>query len=199
DLYNLSMEDLAGLERMAEKSAQNIIDALEKSKAITLPRFIYALGIPLVGEATARNLALHFGDIAPFIQADEEALIKVEDVGPIIAGEIKAFLSQKKNLDVINGLKKAGVRWDPIKVADHGSPLKSETVVLTGALGKLTRQEAKARLQSLGAKVAGSVSKNTTCVVAGDAAGSKLTKATELGIRVIDEDTFLRWLEENES
>lgn len=197
DLFSLQRDDLAGLERMAEKSAQNIIDALEKSKKTSLPRFIYSLGIPEVGEATARNLAMHFGDLDPLINAAEDELVRVEDVGPVIAGEISAFLSQKKNLDVIGSLRKTGVHWDAIQVADHGDPLQGEIYVLTGTLSTLTRQEAKAKLQTLGAKVAGSVSKNTTCVVAGDAAGSKLTKAGELGIRIVDEEALIELLREH--
>jgi DNA ligase (NAD+) len=197
DLFRLTEEQLVALERMAPKSANNLLEALEKSKDTTLPKFIYSLGIQEVGEATARSLALFFGTIDAIISADEEQLQTVPDVGPIVAAKIWHFFRQDINLDVVHSLIEAGLTWKTEISSADPEKLKGETWVLTGTLTELTRSEAKARLQSLGAKVAGSVSKNTSCVVAGDAAGSKLTKAQDLGVTVISEEELMKMLKEN--
>ena len=191
DLFKLDKTRLVELERMAPKSANNILQALEKSRKTTLPRFIYALGIHEVGEATARSLAMHFGDLAALRQASEEELQRVADVGPIVAGKISHFFQQESNSDVVDLLMEAGVHWPEIEATANADVLSGETWVLTGTLTTLNRSQAKSGLQRLGAKVAGSVSKNTSCVVAGDAAGSKLTKAQQLGVNVIDEEQLI--------
>jgi len=197
-LYSLTVEQVAGLERMAEKSASNLIAALEKSKHTSLNRFLFALGIRDVGEATALTLANYYGKLEAVMEADEESLLQVPDVGPIVAAHIYNFFREQHNLDVIKKLRKAGVNWPDIEVAERGEqPLAGQTWVLTGALSTLTRDEAKAGLQALGAKVAGSVSKKTSVVVAGEAAGSKLDKAQELGIEVMDEDALLKLFNEH--
>ena len=194
DLYSLSAEQLAGMERMAEKSANNLVAALEKSKSTTLPKFIYALGIREVGEATARNLALHFGSLEKVIKASQEQLEEVPDVGPVVAKNIVAFDHQSHNREVIEKLIKAGIHWDDVKTQPAGEqPLAGKTVVLTGALS-VSRNEVKEKLQALGAKVSGSVSKKTAYVIAGADAGSKLAKAQDLGIPVIDEDALKKIL-----
>ncbi len=191
DLFQLTEAQLVSLERMAPKSANNLLAALEKSKDTSLPRFIYSLGIQEVGESTARNLAMHFGDLESMMAADQETLESVSDVGPIVASKIRAFFQSEKNRQVIAELCQAGLRWPVIERSANASSLEGQTFVLTGTLSQITRNEAKAKLQSLGAKVAGSVSKNTSYVVAGDAAGSKLTKAQELGISVLSEDDLM--------
>jgi DNA ligase (NAD+) len=187
DLYDLTLEQLAGLERMAEKSAQNILDALTKSKSTTLARFLFALGIREVGEATAQNLAQFFGDLESLMNADAEALQEVPDVGPVVAEHVAHFFREQHNREVIDKLLEAGIQWPKVEKRDTAKlPLTGKIVVLTGALS-MSRDEAKEKLQALGAKVAGSVSSKTDLVVAGEAAGSKLDKAHELGIDVIDE------------
>jgi DNA ligase (NAD+) len=195
DLYQLTESQLVELERMAPKSANNLLAALVKSKLTTLPRFIYALGIQEVGESTARSLALHFRDLSPLRTATEEALQEVPDVGPIVAKKIAHFFAQPVNNAVIDALIDHGIRWE---VEDNGADseaLQGQTFVLTGTLTSLTRNEAKARLQSLGAKVSGSVSAKTSYVVAGDAAGSKLTKAQELEVPVLSEQELIELLD----
>jgi DNA ligase (NAD+) len=197
DIYGLDVESVADLERMGQKSAENLIAAIDRSRSTTLPRFIYALGIREVGEATALNLARHFGDVGPLLEATVEQLTEVADVGPIVAEEIHLFFQQTHNRDVIARLtdpQAINVHWPPLPRA-VALPLAGQTWVLTGTLERMPRDEAKARLQALGAKVAGSVSAKTTQVVAGPGAGSKLERATELGIPVIDEDEFLKKLE----
>ena len=197
DLYRLTVEQVAGMERMGQKSAQNLIDALETSKTTTLPRFLFALGIRDVGEATALTLAQHFGTLANIQRATEEELQQVQDVGPIVASRIAAFFQQSHNLEIITALQAAGVHWpeqEPGARAD--GVLNGKTYVLTGTLTQLTRDEAKDYLQQLGAKVAGSVSKNTDAVVAGEKAGSKLAKAESLGVPVLDEAAFIQLLRE---
>ncbi|MCA0901286.1 NAD-dependent DNA ligase LigA [Microbulbifer agarilyticus] len=195
-LYHLSLEPLMGLERMGEKSAQNLLDALERSKDTTLPKFLYALGVREVGEATARNLARHFGDLDHLMQADSEALQQVEDVGPVVAHYVAEFFEQAHNLEEVAALQQAGVRWEA-EVQETGSqPLAGQTWVLTGKLETLSRSEAKDYLQRLGAKVAGSVSANTHTVVAGPGAGSKLNKAQELNLPVLDEEGLMAKLRE---
>ncbi|WP_078084841.1 NAD-dependent DNA ligase LigA [Microbulbifer mangrovi] len=195
-LYHLSLEPLTGLERMGEKSAQNLLGALEKSKNTTLPKFLYALGIREVGEATARNLARHFGDLEHLMQADREALQQVDDVGPVVAHYVAEFFEQPHNLEEIAALQQAGVHWEA-EVREEGSqPLAGQTWVLTGKLETLSRSEAKDYLQRLGAKVAGSVSANTHTVVAGPGAGSKLNKARDLDLPVLDEEGLMAMLRE---
>jgi DNA ligase (NAD+) len=196
DIYGLDVESVAALERMGQKSAENLIAAIDRSRSTTLPRFIYALGIREVGEATALNLAHHFGDIGPLLDATVEQLTEVADVGPIVAERIHLFFQQSDNRDVIARLtdKAIDVHW-PTMPRAVALPLAGQTWVLTGTLERMPRDEAKARLQALGAKVAGSVSAKTTQVVAGPGAGSKLDRATELGIPVIDEDEFLKRLD----
>lgn len=199
DLYGLSKEDLTGLERMGDKSASNLLAAIDKSRHPVLWRFIYALGIREVGEATAKALASHFGTLEAIAEADEEALQQVPDVGPIVAGHICSFFDQSHNQETIDALRAAGVQWQTETITAEPKPLLGETWVLTGALSGMTRDEAKERLEQLGAKVAGSVSKKTSCVVAGEAAGSKLTKAESLGVKVLTEEAFVAFLESHAS
>lgn len=188
DLYKLGFTALAGLERMAEKSAQNVLDALEKSKTTSLPRFLFGLGIRHVGEATAKDLARHFGSLDRVMDASVDALLQVNDVGPVVAQSIRTFFDQAHNREVVEQLRAAGVHWPEGEGAQNTpQPLLGKTFVLTGTFPTLSRDEAKALLEAAGAKVAGSVSKKTDYVVAGTEAGSKLTKAQELGVAVIDE------------
>ncbi len=197
-LYALHLEQLTALERMAEKSARNILAALEASKKTTLSRFLYALGIREVGEATARALAQHFLSLEAIRAASEEELQEVEDVGPVVAHFVADFFRQPHNLEEVDKLIAAGVSWpaiEPVDSADH--PLSGETWVLTGTLESMSRAEGKEKLQLLGARVAGSVSAKTSCVVAGSSAGSKLKKAESLKIPVIDEAAFVRLLKQN--
>ena len=179
---------------MGAKSAQNLVAALEKSKQTTLPRFIYALGIREVGEATARNLAQHFGSWEKLVSASEAALLEVDDVGPVVADHLRRFLDNPDNLAVVDALRECGVQWKDMTPEAAERPLAGQTWVVTGSLDSMSRDGAKEVLQSLGAKVAGSVSKKTACVVAGPGAGSKLSKARELDIQVIDEEAFLALL-----
>jgi len=196
DLFALTVDALCTLDRVGEKSAQNLIDALERAKETTLARFIYALGIREVGETTANNLAEHFGALDALQKADEAALEAVPDVGPVVAGHVRRWFDDADNRALVDALLEAGVRWpSPRPAAAAAQPLAGQTWVLTGTLEALTRDEAKARLQALGAKVTGSVSKNTDCVAAGPGAGSKLDKAQSLGIEVIDETALLALLE----
>jgi len=189
DIYRLQAGDLAALERMADRSAANVIAAIDRSRKTTLSRFIYALGIRHVGEATARELAAHFGALVPLLDATEAGLLEVRDVGPVLAESIRDFLAEPHNREVIDALRQRGVRWDesPPRRPIEG-PLSGRTFVLTGTLPSLSRDEAKALLEAAGATVAGSVSKKTDYVVAGADAGSKLAKARVLGVAVIDED-----------
>lgn len=194
DLYRLTAEQVAGLERMGEKSAQNLIAALHDSKQTTLPRFIYALGIREVGEATALALALHFGDLDKLMAAGAAELESVPDVGPIVATRIVDFFANLTNHDVVVDLTRCGLAWPAIEVDHTVLPLSGQTWVLTGTLETMTRNDAKAMLVGLGAKVAGSVSAKTHQVVAGPGAGSKLAKAAELDIPVMDEANFVKFL-----
>jgi DNA ligase (NAD+) len=191
DLYLLKVDQIANLERMGQKSAENLIAALDKSRATTLPRFLYSLGIREVGEATALNLARHFGGLPELMAATEEMLIEVEDVGPIVASHIHAFFATEFNRDVVQQLCDRGVNWPAAQKQGGEQPLAGQTWVLTGNLEAMTRSEAKEKLQALGAKVAGSVSAKTDCVAAGASAGSKLAKAEALGVKVIDEQGLL--------
>jgi DNA ligase (NAD+) len=200
DLYTLKLEKLAGLERMAEKSAKNLIAALESNKSTTLAKFIYSLGIREVGEATALNLANYFGNLGSVQSASEEKLLEVPDVGPVVASNIVTFFQQSHNLDVIKKLRKAKVNWPDIEVIDTGIlPMAGKIVVLTGTLTGMARNDAKEKLQQLGAKVAGSVSKKTDLVVAGEAAGTKLEKAKALSVSVINEKDFIKLLKSFEN
>ena len=188
DLYRLGFTALAALDRMAEKSAQNIVDALEKSKQTTLPRFLFGLGIRHVGEATAKALARHFGKLDAIMDASEEQLLEVADVGPIVAQSIRTFFEQAHNRKVVEQLRACGLTWEEGEPAVQApKPLAGKTFVLTGTFPTLSRDDAKDLLEAAGAKVAGSVSKKTDYVVAGAEAGSKLEKALALGVAVIDE------------
>ncbi len=189
DLYRLGLANLVALDRMGDKSAQNVLAALEKSKATTLPRFLYGLGIRHVGESTARDLARHFGNLDGILDASVEQLLQVPDVGPVVAESIHAFFRQPHNREVIEQLRACGLHWEEGEPAARApQPLSGKTVVLTGTLPTLSRDEAKELLEAAGAKVAGSVSKKTDYVVAGAEAGSKLDKARELGVAILDED-----------
>ncbi len=197
DLYRLTAEQLQGLERMGEKSGANLLAALERSKHTTLPRLLYALGIREVGEATALSLARHFGELDALIEAARahpEQVEQVPDVGPVVAAELHAFFAAPAHRELIERLREAGVRWERLEPRASALPLAGQTFVLTGTLSALTRPEAQAALTALGAKVAGSVSKKTTCVIAGDAPGSKLDKAHALGVPVLDEAGLRRLL-----
>jgi DNA ligase (NAD+) len=199
DLYRLSRAQLVALPRMGEKSADNLLAALEASKQTTLSRFLYALGIREVGEATARNLAEHFGSWERLATADEARLQEVADVGPVVADHLRQFFDSPSSLREVRALRDAGVVWverDPAKAAAGGDgPLAGQTWVLTGKLESLTREEGTEALQALGAKVAGSVSARTTVLVAGPGAGSKLKRAEALGVEVIDEQALQARLE----
>ena len=194
DLYKLKdiKQALVDLERMGEKSAQNLLDQIEKSKAATLPRLLHALGIPQVGEATALALAQYFGSLDTIMQADAGMLQEVSGIGPNVADEIHSFFQQKHNRDVIKALRKAGVEPLPIVVSRAPRPLAGKTFVLTGTLSALSRDEAKERLIALGAKVAGSVSKKTDYVVVGEEPGSKADKAKELAVPMLSEKEFIK-------
>ena len=189
DLYKLGVAKLAALDRMADKSAQNLVEALEKSKQTTLPRFLFGLGIRHVGEATAKDLARHFGSLDRIMDARVEELLEVNDVGPVVAQSIRTFFDQPHNREVVEQLRAAGVHWPEGegRASDAPRPLLGKTLVLTGTLPTLSRDEAKEMIEAAGGKVAGSVSKKTHYVVAGAEAGSKLAKAEELGVPVLDE------------
>ncbi|MBA4152006.1 MAG: DNA ligase, partial [Acinetobacter sp.] len=197
DIYQLSKEQLLTLPRMGEKSADNLVAAINNSRETTLPRFLYALGIPDVGETTALQLAGQFGSLDALLAADEAALLATPDVGPVVAKAILDFLSEPHNQQVIQALRDAGVRWqDQVARQDMAQPLAGQTWVLTGTLANMTRDEATDKLRSLGAKVSGSVSAKTAVVVAGEAAGSKLEKAQSLGVTVWDEAALIAFLTE---
>ncbi len=190
ELYKLGVARLAALERMADKSAANLVAGLEKSKHTTLARFLYALGIRHVGEATAKDLARHFGGMDRLLAAGVEQLLEVGDVGPVVAQSIRTFFDQPHNVEVVQQLRAAGITWSEHEGAAVAEPLplSGKTLVLTGTLPRLSRDEAKALIEAAGGKVAGSVSKKTSWVVAGEEAGSKLDKARELGVTVLDEE-----------
>jgi DNA ligase (NAD+) len=195
DLYRLDLQTLSNLERMAEKSATNVLEAIEKSKKTTLPRFIFALGIRNVGETTAKDLAGHFGKLELLMHADATELQQAPDVGPVVAQSIAHFFGEPHNRKIIAQMRTAGVRWPETEVVRTAKlPLSAKTFVLTGTLPNLTREEAKERIEAKGAKVVGSVSKKTDYVVAGADAGSKYDKALELGIAVLDEQALLELL-----
>ena len=198
DLYQLKLSDLANLERMGEKSANNLLAAIEHSKKTTLARFIYALGIRNVGETTAKDMARHFGSLDSFMTADAVRLQQARDVGPVVAQSIVNFFAEPHNIDVVRQLRASGMHWSEQEVvATETLPLNGKIFVLTGTLN-MSRDDAKAMLESLGARVSGSVSKKTHYVVAGAEAGSKLDKAQELGVTVLDEQQFIQLLKENE-
>ncbi len=193
DIYRLDVQTLAELERMGEKSAANLVQAIQRSRDTTLARFIFALGIRNVGESTARDLAHAFGDIRALMDADQDCLQQVPDVGPVVARSIAGFFQETHNREVVAKLLAAGIRWADVPVPAAG-PLVGKTVVLTGTLPTLTRERAAARIEAAGGKIAGSVSKKTSYVVAGADPGSKYDKARELGIPVLDEEGLLHLL-----
>ncbi|MDO9194509.1 MAG: NAD-dependent DNA ligase LigA [Undibacterium sp.] len=193
DLYKLGLASLSELDRMAEKSAGNILSAIETSKATTFARFIYALGIRHVGESTAKDLAARFGNIDALINATEEQLLAVSDVGPVVARSLQRFFSDPLNVELVRQLIASGVHWPEVQQhADAVLPLLGKTLVLTGSLPNLSRDQASELIEKNGGKVAGSVSKKTSYVVAGDDAGSKLLKAQELNIAILSEDDLIR-------
>ncbi len=206
DLYNLSKKQIVGMERMADKSADNLLASIEKSKATTLARFLYALGIPQIGETTAETLANHFGSLPAIQDADADSLQQIEDVGPIVAQSLAVFFGQLHNQRVIARLQKGGVYWQNIELSNFNqeaqmntqdvnpSYFSGKTVVLTGTL-EMPRESAKNLLKSAGAKVTGSISKNTDFLIAGEKSGSKLAKAEQLGVAILDEATFLARIE----
>jgi len=191
DLYALNAAEIASLERMAEKSAQNLVQALDASKNTTLSRFLYALGIRHVGESTARALALSFGAIHALMEATEEQLLEVEDIGPIVAASIRAFFADPVNRDLVRALQERGVNWpEQDDTKEEILPFFGKTFVLTGTLETLSREMAAEKIQALGGRVTGSVSAKTTCLVAGQNPGSKLRRAEQLGITILDEKKF---------
>ncbi len=198
DLYRLKLDDVAGLERMAEKSATNILAALSDSRATTLKRFIYSLGVRNVGESTARDLAAHFGSLDRLIGAGLDMLESAPDVGPVVAKSIRQFFDEPHNLQVIKGLREAGVNWKESEGRKVAPGSANRTFVLTGTLPTLTRDDARALIEARGSKVSGSVSRKTDYVVAGSDAGNKLAKATELGVKILDEKQFLQLMEGTE-
>jgi DNA ligase (NAD+) len=199
DLYDLSLEPLAGLERMATKSAQNLLDALQKSRRTTLARFIFALGIREVGEATAEALARYFGDIEPLMDASEEELQRVEDVGPVVAENLRHFFDQKKNRDIVERLIRKGVSWPGSEAAQQQQTLTGKTYVISGTLDGMSRDQAASLLKARGARVSGSVSAKTTALISGENPGSKFSRAQELGVEILDQAGFNRLLEDSQS
>lgn len=192
DIYGLDQDELAAMERMGEKSAANLLSAIDESKSTTLARFLYALGIREVGEATAASLAAYFGKLPGIISASEDDLLAVVDVGPVVASRIRSFFDESHNLEVIQNLQDSGVKWaesEPQQAPAEG-PLSGKTFVLTGTLADMSRDEARQLIQKLGGKVTGSVSKKTDFVIYGDKAGSKLAKAQNLGVGTLDESEF---------
>lgn len=197
DLYQLKAEDVAAMERMGQKSAENLIQSLEKSKSTTLARFIFALGIREVGEVTAASLANYFGDIHALMNADEESLINIEDVGPVVASRVVTFFRQAHNREVIEKLLTAGVHWPAVEPKSQAEQsLAGLSFVVTGTLSTMSRDEAKQALIDKGAKVVGSVSKKTSYVVVGENPGSKADKAEQLNIPILDETAFLQMLKQ---
>jgi len=199
DLYDLSLEQFAGLDRMAEKSARNLLDALDKTRSTSLARFIYALGIREVGEATADALAGYFGDIEALMDASVESLQLVEDVGPVVADNIRHFFDQQKNRDIVEKLVKRGVNWPAVDVArqQQAQTLSGNSYVISGTLDGMSRDQAAGLLKARGARVSGSVSARTTALISGDNPGSKFTKAEELGVEIIDQAGFNRLLDDS--
>jgi DNA ligase (NAD+) len=197
DVFELRAETLAELPRMGEKSAANLVEALAGARATTLPRLLVALGIPEVGPGVAELLAARFGDLDPLLEANVETLEQIEGVGPVIAKKVADFFADERHRHEVSRLRELGVRWTKTKPrasASREGPLAGKSFVLTGTLATLSRAEASERIEAAGGKVTGSVSKKTDYVVAGEAAGSKLVKAQELGVRVIDEAELLALL-----
>ena len=201
DLYRLDRETLSGLDRMAEKSADNLLAELDKSRQTTLARFLYALGIRHVGETTARSLAAHFGNLDDLMQANEEQLLAIDDIGPVVADSLIRFFADERNRALIGKLKACGVRWPEQTVTEKPAvlPLQNLKFVLTGTLPSLTREEAAEIIRQYGGQVVSAVSRKTDYVLAGKEPGSKLSKAQELGIRILDEDAFLRLVKHDEN
>jgi DNA ligase (NAD+) len=199
DLYVLQVDQLAELERMGEKSATNLHTAIEHSKNTTLPRFLYALGIRDVGEATARALAAHFRNLDPLLAASARDIERVPDVGPVVAASVQRFFAQPHNREVIELLRERGVHWAEMKpvAAAQDSPFSGKSWVLTGTLSSMTREAAQEKILALGGKVSASVSKKTDYVIAGEDAGSKLRKAQDLGVEVLSEEQFLGLLKKD--
>ena len=195
DFYHLTLETLSGLDRMAKKSAQNVLDALEKSKNTTLARFIYALGIRHVGESTAKSLARHFGSLDALLASDEAQVLEVADIGPVVALSILSFFADPLNRQLIDQLRASGIHWEEGEPEQSNNLLAGKTFVLTGTLPTLSRDDARALIEAASGKVAGSVSKKTSYVVAGEEAGSKLARAEELGIAILNEEQFLKLVE----
>jgi DNA ligase (NAD+) len=195
DLYSIRFDDVVVLDRFAAKSAENLIASIERSKQTTLAKFIYALGIPEVGEATAQALAAHFGHVEALREAEEDALIQVQDVGPVVASKISGFFKEPTLATLVDRLIALGVSWPKVEHSTAEGPLKGQTWVITGSFADFSRDELKGLLQSLGAKVAGSVSKKTDCLAAGQDAGSKLSKAVSLGVAVVESDALMTQLE----
>jgi DNA ligase (NAD+) len=196
DFYKLGLVMLSELDRMAQKSAQNLLDALEKSKSTTLARFIYALGIRHVGESTAKSLAKYFANLDALLDATEEQILAVDDIGPVVAQSILSFLHDPINRELIAQLRASGIHWEEGEPEQRSQHLTGKTFVLTGTLPTLKRDEAAAMIEAAGGKVSGSVSKKTSYVVAGEEAGSKLAKAEELGVAILDEAGLLNLLEQ---
>lgn len=201
DLYRLDRETLSGLDRMAEKSADNLLGELDKSRQTTLARFLYALGIRHVGETTARSLAAHFGNLDDLMQANEEQLLAIDDIGPVAADSLIRFFADERNRALIGKLKACGIQWPEQTVTEKPavSPLQNLKFVLTGTLSSLTREEAAEIIRQYGGQVVSAVSRKTDYVLAGKEPGSKLAKAQELGIRILDEDAFLRLVKHDEN
>jgi DNA ligase (NAD+) len=198
DIFLLTKEELSELDRMGEKSADNLVRSIEASKTTTLARFLFALGIREVGQATAASIAAHFGRLSRLTSTSEDELQGVSDVGPVVAARVRAFFSEEHNLEVITRLQECGVNWpesDPVKNAENG-PLVGKTFVITGSLPTMTRDEAKELIQRSGGKVTGSVSSKTDYLVAGEKAGSKLSKAEALNIAILDEAALSLLVEE---
>ncbi len=196
DLYRLGLSALLGLDRMAEKSAGNLLAAIEQSKTTTLARFVFGLGIRHVGEATAKELARHFGQLDALMDASEDQLMQVSDIGPVVATSLRTFFDQAHNREVVEQLRALGVHWPEMKVADRsGLALSGKTLVITGTLPSLSRDQAKELIESAGGKVAGSVSQKTDYLVAGAEAGSKLIKAQSLGVTILDEPQLLKLID----
>jgi DNA ligase (NAD+) len=195
DFYTLDLDTLADLDRMAKKSAQNVLDALEKSKTTSLARFIYSLGIRHVGESTAKSLAKHFGSLDALLASDENLILSVNDIGPVVAQSILSFFADPLNRQLIDQLRASGIHWEEGEPEQSSDLLAGKTFVLTGTLPTLSRDDARAMIEAAGGKVAGSVSKKTSYVVAGEEAGSKLARAEELGVAILDEEQFLKLLE----
>ncbi len=197
DIFALGLSSLLNLERFAEKSAVNLLNAIDKSKQTSLPKFLYSLGIREVGESTARNLAMHYRSLEALMSADLDSLIEVQDVGAVVANHIFEFLNEESNQKIIYKLQDAGVQWPEIEAPEASNqPLADKTIVLTGTLSQMGRAEAKSKLQDLGARVSSSISAKTDLLIAGEKAGSKLTKAQDLGIEVWDEQGFVDYLKQ---